>query len=538
MIMSNPIRVLILEDRAADAELMLHELRQAGFDPHCQRLEIELDYLAALETKPDLILADWSLPQFSGLRALKLMNELGLDIPFVIVSGSIGEEEAVQAMREGADDYILKDRLTRLGQVVERELKQAEERREHKQVEEQIYYQAKLLASVQDAIIGTDLRYDIQHWNEAAQRLYGWKAEEILGHPMAEFIQNEYLQGTLEDVVRQITEKGYWEGEVTQNRRDGTRIPILGSVSAIKDKQGQTTGFVAVNRDITARKQAEEEIHQLNATLELRVEERTRSLTDAQEQLVRQEKLAVLGQLAGSVGHELRNPLGVINTAIYYLKTVQPDAGEKVKRYHAMIEQEVRNADKIIGDLLDFARVVKAERTPVAIAELVQRVMERYPVPPSVEVTLEIPADLPMVFADPRQMEQVLGNLVINACQAMVSQKAGSTTGVKEGGKLTVRGDCFPEMHRDDVVAMNAPRNDNRQQRVRIQVKDTGTGIAPENLKKLFEPLFTTKAKGIGLGLAVSKKLIDANDGRIEVQSEPGKGSTFTVFLPLESAES
>ena len=792
--MSNPIRVLIVEDRPEDAELMQYQLRQNGFDPDWTRVDRESDYLTALETNPDLILADWSLPHFSGLRALQLMKDRGLDIAFVIVSGTIEEQAALEAMRQGAVDYLMKDSLARLGMAARnaleikqlRDLRKQEEARltaseelhrtiletaldgfwlldmqgrllevneaycrmsgysaqelllkhltdlefiekvsetathiqkvltqgqdrfetrhrrkdgsffdveisvlyrsdrggqmvaflrditERKQAEEQIYYQTKLLASVQDAIIGTDLHYDIQHWNAAAQNLYGWKADDVLGHPMEEFIQNEYLQGTLEDVVRQITEKGYWKGEVTQNRRDGTRIPILASVSAIKGKEGQTTGFVAVNRDITERKQAEqvlresevrfrelfnrmssgvavyeaidnggdfiirdfnpaaekiekvskkdilgryvtsafpgvktfgifeifqrvwqtgkpeyfpqniyrdekdpgswreswvfklptgeivaiydniterklqeEKLKEYSEHLEEMVADRTRDLHEAQEQLVRKEKLAVMGQLAGSVGHELRNPLGVINTAIYYLKTVQPEAGGKIKRYHAMIEQEVHNADKIITDLLDFARGIIAERKPVAIPELLQRVIEHFPVPPAVEVKLEIPADLPMAFADPPQMEQVLGNLVVNAYQAMASQKStgtmsartGSATGVATStatGVTSPAGTISTSSTNGGKLVISAkPSTVKGQSSVAIAVKDTGTGVSPENMQKIFEPLFTTKAKGIGLGLAVSRKLAEANGGWIEVESELGKGSTFTLYVPV-----
>jgi signal transduction histidine kinase len=211
------------------------------------------------------------------------------------------------------------------------------------------------------------------------------------------------------------------------------------------------------------------------------------------------------------VGHELRNPLGVISTSIYYLKLVQPEADEKIKQHHAMIEQEVHNADKIITDLLDFARVVSVDREPVSVPDLVQRVLGRFPVPALVEVALKLPASLPMVFADPPQMVQVLGNLTVNACQAMAS-----AAGVAKGGKLTISA-----LQQKDMVA--------------VAVKDTGTGISPENMKKLFEPLFTTKVKGIGLGLVVSRKLAEANGGRIEVKSEPGKGSTFTLVLPVGS---
>jgi signal transduction histidine kinase len=257
--------------------------------------------------------------------------------------------------------------------------------------------------------------------------------------------------------------------------------------------------------EIAQRKKAEEEVKQLNASLEQRVEERTQELRNAQEKLLRHEKLAVLGQMAGSVGHELRNPLSAINNAIYYLKLVQPEANEKIKKHHTLIEQEVHNADKIISDLLDFARSKSEAREQVSVAELVKQTLERFPVPAGIHSGIDLTDDLPMVFADPRQMVQVLGNLVTNACQAMA-----------DVGNLTI----------------SAQR---QQGMVTIAVKDTGTGITPENMQKLFEPLFTTKTKGIGLGLAVSRKLAEANGGRIEVISVPDKGSTFTLVLPVEA---
>ena len=263
--------------------------------------------------------------------------------------------------------------------------------------------------------------------------------------------------------------------------------------------------------EVALRKHVENEILNLNAELEQRVNERTGQLQEAQEQLLRQEKLAVLGQMAGSVGHELRNPLGVIASAVYYLKSVQPDANDKVREYHGKIEQQVHTADKIISDLLDFARVKSVERTQVPVAGLLTKTLERFPVPAEVELKLELAQELPQVFVDQRQMEQVLGNLITNACQAMV-----------KGGALTIG--AQPTALSDGKPAVS------------ILVKDTGTGISTENMKKIFEPLFTTKAGGIGLGLAVSKKLIEANGGRIEVESEVGHGSRFTLVLPAEGA--
>jgi signal transduction histidine kinase len=245
-----------------------------------------------------------------------------------------------------------------------------------------------------------------------------------------------------------------------------------------------------------------ETIKSYASELETAVEERTRELREAQEKLIRNEKLAVLGQLAGGVGHELRNPLTVINNALYFLKLIGSDSSEKMKEYLGIIQAETHNAERIITDLLDFARIKSVDVEPVSASKLVERVLERYPAPKTVKVTLEFPDDLPTLYVDLRQTEQVLGNLVINACQAMSA-----------GGELTIT------VHQEKEM-------------IAIAVRDTGTGISPENMKKLFEPLFTTKAKGIGLGLAVSQKLTEANGGRIEVQSEAGVGSSFTLWLP------
>jgi PAS domain S-box-containing protein len=292
--------------------------------------------------------------------------------------------------------------------------------------------------------------------------------------------------------------------ESWQRRKDGEKRLLAWHCRVLKDSGGNVIGALSLAHDITESRQAEQQLAQYSEHLEEMVKERTRELSEAQEQLVRQERLAVLGQLAGGVGHELRNPLAIILNAVYYLNLVQPDADDNIKSYHSMIEHEAHTAEKIITDLLDFARIKSMEPEPVAVAGLVRQTLQRFPAPPPVEVALELPPDLPPVYADPRQMVQVLGNLTVNACQAMPT-----------GGKLTI----------------TAYR---QEQMVAIAVKDNGVGIPPENMSKLFEPLFTTKLKGIGLGLAVSQRLAEANGGRIEVESEPGKGSTFTLVLPVK----
>jgi signal transduction histidine kinase len=204
------------------------------------------------------------------------------------------------------------------------------------------------------------------------------------------------------------------------------------------------------------------------------------------------------------VGHELRNPLGVISNAVYYLKMVMPEADESIKEYLETISEEVNRSTGIVSDLLDFSRVKSVEREEVTVSGLVSEVLEKQPALENVKVATTIPSDLPPVFIDHRQIGQVLDNLFTNACQAM-----------PEGGKLSIQAKA-------------------KKDKVHVSVMDTGSGISKENLEKVFEPLFTTKTRGIGLGLAVSKNLMEANGGSIEVESEEGKGSIFTVIIPTK----
>jgi signal transduction histidine kinase len=271
------------------------------------------------------------------------------------------------------------------------------------------------------------------------------------------------------------------------------------------------------------RKRAEEALKEYSERLEEMVEERTQELQDAQEQLVRREKLAILGQLAGGVGHELRNPLGVISNAVYFLQMTLAETDETTREYLDIVSSEVRDAEKIVSDLLDFSRTRMPEREEIAASALVSQVLERRPPPENVEVTTEIPSDLPPVFVDPRQIGQVLGNLVTNAYQAM-----------PDGGRLMISVSEDQVMGRHEDTVTGRPGDDLPvipSPCLRVSISDTGCGISEENMGKIFEPLFTTKAKGIGLGLAVSRNLVEGNGGSIKVESEMGKGSTFTVRL-------
>ncbi len=238
--------------------------------------------------------------------------------------------------------------------------------------------------------------------------------------------------------------------------------------------------------------------------LELKIGERSRQLEEAQEELVRKEKLAVLGQLAGSVAHELRNPLAVMSNAVYYLKAVLPDSDKTLREYLKIIKTEIDNSERIITDLLDFSRTKTPHMVQITVGEIITRIIGKCSVPELVSVEIDIAGTLPPVNVDPFQMGQVFQNLITNSIEAMSNK-----------GVLKI----LAEEGREDGF-------------VRIHITDTGEGISPEGMAKLFRPLFTTKAKGMGLGLAVCKRLTEANGGTIEVKSRPGDVTTFTVALP------
>lgn len=233
-------------------------------------------------------------------------------------------------------------------------------------------------------------------------------------------------------------------------------------------------------------------------------------LRETQEQLIRSEKLAAIGQLAGAVGHELRNPLGAIKNAVYYVKgkVAKSELGEKEPRvieFLDIADDEVNSSNKIINDLLGFSRVGKPAVSPARIKEVIDDALSHLTIPENIEVGKKLDADLPEVNIDTDQTRQVLVNMIMNAVQAM-----------PEGGKLTI----------------GAKRRDKF---LEVEISDTGCGIPREAIGKIFDPLFTTRAKGIGLGLAVCKAIIDRHGGNIEVESKVGKGATFTIRLPLKA---
>jgi signal transduction histidine kinase len=238
--------------------------------------------------------------------------------------------------------------------------------------------------------------------------------------------------------------------------------------------------------------------------LEETVRVRTQQLLAAQEELVRKEKLALLVKVADMVGHELRNPLGVMNNAVFFLQSVLADADDVTREYLGIMKEEIADAERIVADLLDAVHVRSPQPAVVRIKELVGMALRKCNVPSTVSVRMDIPETLPTLNVDPAQMHQVFWNLITNGVESMPN-----------GGVLEIKVD-----------------EDRAAKTVTVSIKDNGVGIAPEHQADLFQPLFSTKARRVGLGLVVVKNLTQANGGSVGVESAPGKGSTFFVTLP------
>ena len=269
--------------------------------------------------------------------------------------------------------------------------------------------------------------------------------------------------------------------------------------------------------EITARKKVEQEKIKLIDNLE----ERTRDLKDAQEQLVRSEKLTALGKLAGTLGHEIKAPLSVIKHSFEFLKIrLDRDADVKIGKHLNIVHAKLDTIDKNIDDVLDFARTKKLQSIDIDPEKLVEDTLKDIPVPANIKIVRDLGSRLPRITVDETQIQQAFHNIISNAMDAMDAIDAmDAMDAMDEGGTLT--------------VSTNKQINDNAgREFVTISFRDTGEGISPDHLGKIFEPLFSTKVKGTGLGLVACENVIHAHGGSIEVSSEVGKGSLFTVKLP------
>lgn len=375
-----------------------------------------------------------------------------------------------------------------------------------KQAEEQLLYQANLLQNVNDAIIATDVNFTITSWNQAAEVIYGWSAREAIGQSVGLLLQSDYGTTQPEQARQDFFADGKWKGEVTQKHKNGTPITILASVSAIKDSAGQVVGTVAVNRDITERKQAEATQAKLAA------------------QLRQAQKMESIGLLAGGVAHDFNNLLTVIKGYCDFIQSeMSPDDPLHGDVEHIQLASD--RAATLTRQLLAFSRKQLLAPTVLNLNDLLSqlhKLLERL-IGEDITLTTVLQPDLWQITADPGQIEQVMMNLVINARDAMPT-----------GGLLTIETrnvELDADYAQTHLGASNTPC-------VMLAITDTGCGMDEAVRSRIFEPFFTTKepGRGTGLGLATVYGIIQQSGGQINVYSEPGQGTTFKIYLPINES--
>ena len=352
----------------------------------------------------------------------------------------------------------------------------------------------KLIESMKDGLIVLDENERIVDINPAGEALFNLEQSEVIGTPLETISELQKIRHGS-------------NGNRLEMLKDDTKLYFsVSSIPLINEKQSQV-GRMLVFQDISKIVELTFKLEKYSRKLEEMVMEQTLDLQKASHELKQKDQLAMLGQLAGSVSHELRNPLATISNAVYFLNMTLTDVDENIKEYLEMMDHEVNKARKIISDLLDFSKTPvseRANREKTDISGIINQVIEKNPAPENVTNDIDIPTDLPAVYTDQIQVSQILTNLISNAYQAMT-----------EGGSLSI----------------SAAQPDDS--RVQLTIKDTGVGISEEQLPHIFQPLFTTRRNGIGLGLAITKNLVETNEGTITVESKVGEGTSFIVTLPI-----
>ena len=383
--MKKPLRVLLVEDSEDDALLIARELRKGGYEPAVSRVESAPEMAAALEAQIwDVIISDYRMPQFSGVTALKMTQERKLDVPFILVSGAIGEDIAVEAMKAGVHDYLLKGNLARLSPAVERELKDAEERMQRRWAEATLRESEERFRLLVDgtpdyAILMLDPIGRVTSWNTGAKRINGYEADEIVGQHFARFFPAEAIARGWPARELEITKsEGRFEDRGWRMRKDGSRFWANVVITALRDEAGNLKGFSKITRDLTEQKRIEDEIRTLNQELESRVIERTTELREAVESLrgeikerrrLEREILEISEREKARAGQDLHDGLCQTLTGIALIAKLLQQNLEDEKLSLPRASEDARKIVELIRQANKEARNLALGMYPVNIEE-------------------------------------------------------------------------------------------------------------------------------------------------------------------------
>ena len=499
------IRILHLEDNRNDAELVQAMLAEDGLACEIVRVENRDDFVGTLDRERfDLIISDFTLPSYDGRSALLLAREKCPGTPVLFFSGTLGEESAIQSLKDGATDYVLMQRPARFVSAVRRALREAEEhaarQRSEKAMREAQERFISIYQSSKDAIAYSTLDGLLLEVNDSFVKLTGCAREELLTKTYQTLTPTEYRKREAEIVQKIIRTGEPAEYEKEFLRKDGSRVAVSLTVFIVKGPRGRLGGLAAIIKDITERKSLESQLRQA-------------------------QKMEAIGQLTGGIAHDFNNLLTVING--YSELTLQLlKADDPLRSNLEQIKEAGERAASLTRQLLAFSRRQVLEPKVLdlnAVVTNLEKMLTRM-IGEDIDLVATLTPGLGRVKADPGQIEQVIMNLAVNARDAM-----------SNGGRLTIEtanmelDENFAQRH----VVVKPGRY------VMLAVSDTGCGMDAETQRRIFEPFFTTKeiGKGTGLGLATVYGIVKQSGGSIWVYSEVGQGTTFKVYLPRVEEE-
>jgi len=505
--MDQELRILALEDCAADAQLETLALRKAGLAHHLERVETRDAFIKGLkEFKPDILLVDYNLPSMNGIEALAIAQREGPDVPFIFVTGAMGEEAAVETLKKGATDYVLKSNLARLAPAVRRALEEAQVRAERRKAREALQesrdYLDAIINAIRDPIFVKDRRHRWVLVNDALCSFMGHGREELIGKSDPDYFPKEQVEGfwAKDDAVLETGRTDTSEELLTDS---AGQVRTIITVKARHTDPSGDKFIVGSIRDITERVRAEAE------------------KAKADEQFHQAQKMEAVGLLAGGIAHDFSNVLTTI-VGYNYLVLDGLQADHPLRPFSLEVQRATELGASLSRQLLAVSRrqvarprVMELNSTVIELAKLFRRLVGE-----NIKVVVEAHPSLWPVKMDNGPLEQILLNLVVNARDAM-----------PQGGQLTIA--------TRNITAGEAGRQEGRLalppgHYVCLRVSDTGIGMDAAVQARIFEPFFTTKTagRGTGLGLATVQGIVKDWQGHIFVESAPGQGATFRVCLP------
>jgi two-component system, cell cycle sensor histidine kinase and response regulator CckA len=481
------LRVLVVEDSEDDAQLLLKALARAGYETQHQRVQSGEELRAALERPWDVVCSDFLVPGFGGMDALKVVQELGRDLPFVIVSGTVGEETAVEALKAGAHDFLVKGRLTRLGAVIERELRDARLRRQQKAAEQALRESEALHRTLFECcplpilICEDGGEGAIVDANPAAVALYGHTRRELVTLNLSEIVAADSAPEPPDALAPALCHR----------KKDGTLIEV--ELMGFPLELASARFRVWFVTDVTEKRRF-------------------------QQQLRQAQKLETLGRLAGGVAHDFNNMLTPI---LIYSSMLNNEAERGTRAHHdlAQITKAAERAKALVGQLMSFSRHKLIQPRPLdlngsvaAMENMLCRMLGEH-----IELVSSPGSELLPIFIDASEAEQVVVNLVLNARDAMPN-----------GGRIRIA----TSMTTVDAELARAAAIEPGRYLV-LSVSDSGTGMDERTAARIFEPFFTTKASGhgTGLGLATVRSIMSKNRGGVRLFTEVGAGTTFELYF-------